>query len=116
MDPVTLGTIISAGAGLAGAAASGISSGKMNKKSVKYNKWALQEQQRFQSEQSQLGRDWSEEMMSKANQWNLDQWNRENEYNLPENQKAFGQKEKVPAICRYLFCNNVCLKLSEVFC
>lgn len=88
MDPVTLGTIISAGAGLAGAAASGISSGKMNKKSVKYNKWALQEQQRFQSEQSQLGRDWSEEMMSKANQWNLDQWNRENEYNLPENQKA----------------------------
>jgi hypothetical protein len=48
----------------------------------------LQEQQKFQSEQSQLGRDWSEEMMSKANQWNLDQWNRENEYNLPTNQKA----------------------------
>lgn len=88
MDPVTLGSIISAGAGLAGSAVSGIASGKMNKKSIKYNKWALQEQQRFQSEQSQLGRDWSEEMMSKANQWNLDQWNRENEYNLPENQKA----------------------------
>lgn len=88
MDPVTLGSIISAGAGLAGTAVSGIASGKMNKKSIKYNKWALQEQQRFQSEQSQLGRDWSEEMMSKANQWNLDQWNRENEYNLPENQKA----------------------------
>lgn len=88
MDPVTLGSIISAGAGLAGSAVSGIASGKMNKKSIKYNKWALQEQQRFQSEQSQLGRDWSEEMMSKANQWNLDQWNRENEYNLPENQAA----------------------------
>nr|DAJ78942.1 MAG TPA: DNA pilot protein VP2 [Microviridae sp.] len=88
MDPVTLGSIISAGAGLAGSAASGIASGKMNKKSIKYNKWALQEQQKFQSEQTQLGRDWSEEMMSKANQWNLDQWNRENEYNLPENQKA----------------------------
>lgn len=88
MDPVTLGAVISAGAGLAGSAASGIASGKMNKKSIKYNKWALQEQQKFQSEQSQLGRDWSEEMMSKANQWNLDQWNRENEYNLPENQKA----------------------------
>lgn len=88
MDPVVLGSIISAGAGLAGSAASGIASGKMNRKSIKYNKWALQEQQRFQSEQAQLGRDWSEEMMSKANQWNLDQWNRENEYNLPENQKA----------------------------
>lgn len=88
MDPIVLGSIISAGAGLAGSAASGISSGKMNKRAVKYNKWALQEQQNFQANQSQLGRDWSEEMMSKANQWNLDQWNRENEYNLPENQKA----------------------------
>ena len=60
----------------------------MNKRAVKYNKWALQEQQRFQSEQAQLGRDWSEEMMAKGNEWNLDQWKRENEYNLPENQKA----------------------------
>jgi hypothetical protein len=88
MDPALIGSIISAGAGLAGSAASGIASGKMNKRAVKYNKWALQEQQNFQSNQAQLGRDWSEEMMSKANQWNLDQWNRENEYNLPENQKA----------------------------
>ena len=88
MGPELLGSIISAGAGLAGSAASGIASGKMNKRAVKYNKWALQEQQNFQSNQAQLGRDWSEEMMSKANQWNLDQWNRENEYNLPENQKA----------------------------
>lgn len=88
MDPTVLGAIISGGAALGGTAVSGIASGKMNKKSIKYNKWALQEQQKFQSEQSQLGRDWSEEMMSKANQWNLDQWNRENEYNLPENQKA----------------------------
>lgn len=88
MDPTVLGAIISSGAGLAGTAVSGVASGKMNRKSIKYNKWALREQQKFQSEQSQLGRDWSEEMMSKANQWNLDQWNRENEYNLPENQKA----------------------------
>lgn len=88
MDPIVLGSIISAGAGLGSSVASGVASGKMNKKSVKYNKWALQEQQKFQSEQSQLGRDWSEEMMAQANQWNLDQWNRENEYNLPENQKA----------------------------
>lgn len=84
----TLGAIISAGAGLGSSVASGIASGKMNKKSIKYNKWALQEQQKFQSEQAQFGRDWSEEMMSKANDWNLEQWNRENEYNLPTNQKA----------------------------
>lgn len=88
MDPALIGSIVSAGAGLAGSAVSGIASGKMNRRAVKYNKWALQEQQNFQSNQAQLGRDWSEEMMSKANQWNLDQWNRENEYNLPENQKA----------------------------
>lgn len=84
----TLGAIISAGAGLGSSVASGVASGKMNKKAIKYNKWALQEQQKFQSEQSQLGRDWSEEMMSKANDWNLEQWKRENEYNLPVNQKA----------------------------
>ena len=88
MDPTVLGAIISGGAALGGTAVSGIASGKMNRKSIKYNKWALQEQQRFQSEQAQLGRDWSEEMMSKANDWNLAQWNRENEYNLPANQKA----------------------------
>lgn len=84
----TLGAIISAGAGVGASVASGIASGKMNKKSLKYNKWALREQQKYQSEQTQLGRDWSEEMMDKANEWNLEQWNRENEYNLPENQKA----------------------------
>lgn len=88
MDPVTLGAVISAGAGLAGSAVSGVASGKMNRKSIKYNKWALREQQNFQANQAQLGRDWSEEMMSKANQWSLDQWNRANEYNLPVNQKA----------------------------
>lgn len=88
MDPTVLGSIITAGAGLGSTAVSGIASGKMNRKSIKYNKWALREQQKFQSEQAQLGRDWSEEMMGQANQWNLDQWNRENEYNLPVNQKA----------------------------
>lgn len=88
MGPELLGSIITAGAGLGSTAVSGIASGKMNRKSIKYNKWALREQQKFQSEQAQLGRDWSEEMMGQANQWNLDQWNRENEYNLPVNQKA----------------------------
>jgi len=88
MDPAVTAAIISGGAGLGSTAISGIASGKMNRKSIKYNKWALREQQKFQSEQAQLGRDWSEEMMGQANQWNLDQWNRENEYNLPVNQKA----------------------------
>lgn len=88
MDPALLGSIISAGAGLGSAAVSGIASGKMNKRAVKYNRWALKEQQDFQSDQAHLGRDWSEEMMAKANQWSLDQWNRENWYNLPVNQKA----------------------------
>ena len=60
MNPIVLGSIISAGAGLGSSVASGIASGKMNRRAVKYNKWALQEQQRFQSEQTQLGRDWSD--------------------------------------------------------
>jgi hypothetical protein len=88
LTEATLGAIISGGAALGGATVSGVASGKMNKKSMRYNKWALREQQKFQAEQTQLGRDWSEEMMAKANEWNLDQWNRQNEYNLPENQKA----------------------------
>ena len=50
----TLGAIISAGAGLGSSVASGVASGKMNRKSIKYNKWALQEQQKFQSEQTHL--------------------------------------------------------------
>ena len=88
LTEATLGAIISGGAALGGAPVSGVASGKMNRKSMRYNKWALREQQKFQAEQTQLGRDWSEEMMAKANEWNLDQWNRQNEYNLPENQKA----------------------------
>lgn len=88
LTEATLGAIISGGAALGGATVSGVASGKMNRKSMRYNKWALREQQKFQAEQTQLGRDWSEEMMAKANEWNLEQWNRQNEYNLPENQKA----------------------------
>ena len=72
LAPEIVGSIITAGAGLGSSAVSGIASGKMNKRAVKYNKWALRGQQNFQSNQSQLGRDWSEEMMSKANQWSLD--------------------------------------------
>lgn len=88
MDPLVTSAIISAGAGLAGSGASAIASGKMNRRAVKYNKWALAQQQDFQANQAQIGRDWQAEQLAKANEWSLEQWNRENEYNLPSNQKA----------------------------
>lgn len=88
MDPLVTSAIISAGAGLAGSGASALASGKMNRRAVKYNKWALGEQQNFQAQQAQLSRDWQSEQLAKANEWSLQQWNRENEYNTPSNQKA----------------------------
>lgn len=83
-----LATIIGAGLSAGAAGASAISSGKMNRRAEKYNKWALQQQQAFNAQQAQLGRDWSEEMMSQQNEWNLQQWQRENEYNTPAAQRA----------------------------
>lgn len=88
--PIDLGlaTIIGAGISAGAAGASTISSGKMNRRAEKYNKWALQQQQAFNAQQAQLGRDWSEEMMGQQNEWNLQQWQRENEYNAPAAQRA----------------------------
>lgn len=87
IDPGTA-TIIGAGiSGLAGAG-SAMASGKMNRRAVKYSKWALQQQQKFNAEQSQLSRDWSEDMLAQQNDWNLQQWNRENAYNAPAALKA----------------------------
>ena len=88
--PIDMGlaTIIGAGLSAGAAGASAISSGKMNRRAEKYNKWALQQQQAFNSQQAQLGRDWSEEMMGQQNEWNLQQWQRENEYNTPAAQRA----------------------------
>lgn len=83
-----LATIIGAGLSAGAAGASAISSGKMNRRAEKYNKWALQQQQAFNAQQAQLGRDWSEEMMGQQNEWNLQQWQRENEYNTPAAQRA----------------------------
>lgn len=83
-----LATIIGAGLSAGAAGASAISSGKMNRRAEKYNKWALQQQQAFNAQQAQLGRDWSEEMMGQQNEWNLQQWQRENEYNTPTAQRA----------------------------
>ena len=83
-----LATIIGAGLSAGAAGASAISSGKMNRRAEKYNKWALQQQQAFNAQQAQLGRDWSEEMMGQQNEWNLQQWQRENEYNTPAAQRS----------------------------
>lgn len=88
MDPVITSALIGAGASAVAGAGSAIASGKMNKRAVKYNKWALQEQQRFNAEQAQLGRDWQEQMIAQQNDYNLAQWNRENEYNSPAAQRA----------------------------
>ena len=88
--PIDMGlaTIIGAGLSAGAVGASAISSGKMNRRAEKYNKWALQQQQAFNAQQAQLGRDWSEEMMGQQNEWNLQQWQRENEYNTPTSQRA----------------------------
>lgn len=83
-----LATLIGAGVSAGSAGLSAISSGKMNRRAEKYNKWALQQQMAFNEQQAQLGRDWSEEMMSQQNEWNLQQWNRENAYNTPAAQRA----------------------------
>lgn len=88
MDPIITSALIGAGASAAAGAGSAIASGKMNRRAVKYNKWALQEQQRFNAEQAQLGRDWQEQMIAQQNDYNLAQWNRENEYNSPAAQRA----------------------------
>lgn len=87
---VDLGLAALIGAGVSGGSAglSAISSGKMNRRALKYNKWALQQQMAFNEQQAQLGRDWSEEMMSQQNEWNLEQWNRENKFNAPAAQRA----------------------------
>lgn len=55
-------------AGLAAAGATGtaagvnaIAAGKLNRRSVRYNKWALQQQNKFNAEQAQISRDWQRE-------------------------------------------------------
>lgn len=83
-----LATLIGSGISAAAGGASAIASGKMNKKSIKYNRWALEKQQEYNTQQAQISRDWSEAMMDKENEWNLAQWNRENAYNSPAAMKA----------------------------
>ena len=88
--PIGLGTaaLIGAGASIGAAGMNAMASGKMNKRAVKYNKWALQQQMDFNAQQAQLGRDWQEQMIADQNEYNLQQWNRENEYNSPAAQRA----------------------------
>lgn len=88
--PIDLGlaTLIGAGVSAGAAGMNAASSGKMNKRAVKYNKWALQQQMDFNAHQAQLGRDWQQQMIADQNEYNLQQWNRENEYNSPAAQRA----------------------------
>lgn len=88
--PIDLGlaTLIGAGVSAGAAGMNAVSSGKMNKRAVKYNKWALQQQMDFNAQQAQLGRDWQQQMIANQNEYNLQQWHRENEYNSPAAQRA----------------------------
>lgn len=66
---------IAGAASLAGAGISAAGSSKLNKKTMKFN-----------AEQADIQRKWSEKMYNDANAWNLEMWNKENEYNTPEAQ------------------------------
>ena len=54
--PVDLGlaTLVGAGVSAGSAGLSAISSGKMNRRAEKYNKWALQQQMAFNEQQALL--------------------------------------------------------------
>lgn len=63
-EPISLGAlsaIIGGTLAAGGTAASAIASGKMNKRAEKYNRWALAETQKFDSEQAQIARQWQED-------------------------------------------------------
>lgn len=69
-------------AALAGAAAtviaggtSAVAQGSMNRKTRKFN-----------AEQAEIQRKWSEKMYNEQNAWNLEMWNKQNEYNSPAQQ------------------------------
>lgn len=75
ISEAALGGIISAAGSVAGAGASAIATGNLNKKN---RKW--------QEEQSAIQRQWSETMADKQNAWNYEMWLKEQDYNSPENQ------------------------------
>lgn len=75
ISEAALGGIISAAGSVAGAGASAIATGNLNKKN-----------RQWQEEQSAIQRQWNESMADKQNAWNYEMWLKEQEYNNPENQ------------------------------
>lgn len=64
MEPVTTAAIIAGAASAIGSGANAYAQGKMNRKTLKYNKWA----------------------MDKQRKWALEDWDRQNAYNSPAQQ------------------------------
>lgn len=75
LSEAALGAIISGGTALAGAGASAVAAGNLNKKNRK-----------FQQEEADKQRLWNEAMAEKQNAWNYDMWLEATEYDSPEAQ------------------------------
>lgn len=68
--------LVGAGATVLGAGINAAGQSSLNRKTRKFN-----------AEQAEIQRQWSEKMYNEQNAWNLEMWNKENEYNSPEAQK-----------------------------
>lgn len=75
ISEATLAGIIGAAGSVAGAGASAIATGNLNKKN-----------RAWQEQQSTIQREWSEAQADKQNAWNYEMWLKEQEYNSPEAQ------------------------------
>lgn len=75
MDPATISAIIGGAAQVATAGTSAVAQGKLNKKTMAFNR-----------EEAEKQRLWNEAMADKQNAWNYEMWLKQNEYNSPEEQ------------------------------
>lgn len=75
ISEAALGGIISAAGSVAGAGASAIAAGNLNKKN-----------RAWQEQQAATQRAWNEAMADKQNAWNYEMWLKEQDYNNPANQ------------------------------
>lgn len=75
MDPVTIGSAITAAGTAIAGGASAVASSKLNKKTMKFNR-----------EEAEKQRAWNESMYDKQNAWNYEMWLKQNEYNSPTEQ------------------------------
>lgn len=72
LTEATIGAIGSAAATAIGAGASGVAQSSLNKKTRKFN-----------AEEAEKQRLWSEKMYNEQNAWNYEMWQKQNEYNSP---------------------------------